>query len=102
MADLFQISKQELLKIIGVGRETAVIETLTSLGMLPSKVSKNKAEKILGSKTALKKFIENGDIKPYTPIRKVKTKGEKSTSTVLFDYARLIELKNLERIIVYK
>jgi hypothetical protein len=103
MSDLLQISRSELDRILRGVVATTVAETLGSLGQIPARVSKSKAANILGSRTILEKFIANGDIKPYKPFTKGKKGNEEKgkTSTVMFDYARLIELKNLDRQIYY-
>lgn len=91
----YQISKIEIDRLFSTVQEATVIRTLSALDVIPDRVSQNKAAKIVGGKAKLANFIKEGRIKPYS-------KGNGKTGTVLFDYAKLIELKNSSEIIIHK
>ena len=91
----YVLSKTELDRLLATEREVTIIKTLALLGIKTDRVSQNKAEKIVGGKAKLANAVKEGRITPIP-------NGNGKTSTVLYDYARLIEIRNSEKIYIHK
>ena len=91
----YLLSKTEIDQLLANEREITIVKTLALLGIKTDRVSQNKAEKIVGGRVKLANAVKEGRIKAIS-------NGNGKTSTVLYDYARLIEIRNSEKIIIHK
>ena len=90
----YQISKLELTNILAIATQIGFQRGLESVGEAPRFVSQNKAyNRFL--KSRVQTWVRNGWIKPTT-------NGNGKTSTVFYEYARLMELDASDKIVIHK
>ncbi|MDR3327623.1 MAG: hypothetical protein LBT04_05795 [Prevotellaceae bacterium] len=91
----YQISHSDFQQILSCVQETTVRRTLALLGVLPDRVSRNRAEKMLGGPARLRNYEKQGDIKGI-PL------GNGETSKIEYSVERLLELRMSEKIVIHK
>ena len=93
MPEFYKISPSALDQLFNTRDEANVVRFASELGLIPTFVSKNQAAKIVGGKVNLEKYIKQGRLKKHP-------NGNGKTSTVLFERAELIKLRDEEKVVV--